>query len=103
MMLGMTTKRPWTELQILLDRDGMSQTELSRQTGISISYINDMLRGRRHPSNEMRRRIASAIKVPQSMLIPERDNEDGFHVIREEVREAVRDALLEFTGGGEPK
>lgn len=99
----MTTKRPWTELQVLLDRDGMTQSQLSEITGISRQYINDMLKGRKAPHAAVRRNIAKALRVPPSMLIPERENEDGLDGIREEVRDAVREALRDFTGGGEPK
>lgn len=99
----MADKTPWVELQTLLERDGMTQAQLAEHVGVSFQYINDMIRGHRKAKPAMRRRIAEALKVPQSMLIPGPKNEDGFDGLREEVRDAVREALLEFTGGGEPK
>lgn len=74
-----TTTEPhiWTELLVFLDRDGMSQATLARATGISPSYLNDMIRGRRAVTGRARKAIAATLRVPQSMLIPrESDTEE---------------------------
>lgn len=66
----MTTKTPWKELEVLLDRDGMTQAQLAARTGLSVSYVNDLIRGRRQVNGRTRRLIAETLRVPQSMLIP---------------------------------
>ncbi|AJE32556.1 Xre family transcriptional regulator [Corynebacterium humireducens NBRC 106098 = DSM 45392] len=48
----------------------MTQTTLARETGFSVSYINDLIRGRRSPNGRVISRVAAVLKVPKSMLIP---------------------------------
>lgn len=68
----MKSPRPhlqWTELLVLLDRDGMTQAQLAHTVGMSASYLNDMIRGRRRVTGKYRKAIAEVLRVPQSMLM----------------------------------
>lgn len=66
----MDTPRPWIELQIFLHRDGMTQLQMAEKIGISPSYLNELIRGRRRPNGRIINLAAAALKVPKSMLIP---------------------------------
>lgn len=69
-IFGMDTPRPWIELQIFLHRDGMTQLQMAEKIGISPSYLNELIRGRRRPNGRIINLAAAALKVPKSMLIP---------------------------------
>lgn len=71
----MNTPRPWIELQVFLHRDGMTQAQMARKIGISPSYLNELIRGRRTPNGRIINLAARALKVPFSMLIPSDDEE----------------------------
>lgn len=73
----MTPQRPWIEAQILMERDGMTQTRLAKQIGISISYLNDIIRGRKRPNGRIIGLVAKELKVPFSMLVPATETEDA--------------------------
>ncbi len=49
-------------------RKGMSQLDLSIETGISKSYISDLENGRRNPSVLLLQRIASSLGVSLEKL-----------------------------------
>lgn len=57
-----------TPLAILLERSRMTQTDLAKATGFSLSYISDIYNGRRRGSVEVRGAIADALRVPIFML-----------------------------------
>ena len=61
------TKTP-TPLAIILDRSRMTQSELAKATGFSLSYISDIYHGRRRGSVEVRGAIADALRIPIFML-----------------------------------
>lgn len=74
-----TNNRPWIELQALLDRDGITQRQLARESGLSPQYVNDMIRGRVAPSPRARKTFADVLRVPVALLLPpeERGSEYG--------------------------
>lgn len=58
----------WVELRVLREKDGMTKTALSQTTGIALGYICDLENGRREPNAVVRKKIATALNVPVSML-----------------------------------
>lgn len=51
---------------------GWNFEELSRQTGISISYLNEIEKGKKYPQPENRERLAAALGItPQFLVSPE--------------------------------
>lgn len=75
MVSDMTTPKPWRELQTFLDRDGITQRMLAKRSGLSPSYINDLIHGRRNPNGHVRKTIADALNLPPFMLIPRQEEE----------------------------
>lgn len=55
-------------LRHLLDAKGVSQTELSRQTGLAKSSVSDVLAGRRPFSRQMIRRLAEHFDLDVGVL-----------------------------------
>lgn len=55
----------------------MSQAELARDMGVSPSYLNDAIKGRRPVSSTLRKSAAAVLRVPQTMLMaPPEGSED---------------------------
>lgn len=77
----MNTPRPevWWELRTIREKDGHSLTSLAKivpagpgqkkKTGMSLGYLCDLENGRREPSPEIVRRLATALRVPVSVLM----------------------------------
>lgn len=76
----MNTPRPvvWWELRTIREKDGHSLTSLAKivpagpgqkKQGMSLGYLCDLENGRREPSPEIVRRLATALKVPVSVLM----------------------------------
>lgn len=60
--------RPWVELTVLREKDGMSKTGLAANVGMSLGYLCDLENGKREPNAVMRKKLALALNVPVSML-----------------------------------
>lgn len=63
-----THRKPWVELTVLREKDGMSKTALAKAAGMSLSYLCDLENGQREPNAAMRTKLATALNVPKSML-----------------------------------
>ncbi|WP_368065480.1 helix-turn-helix domain-containing protein [Corynebacterium sphenisci] len=66
----MTTTVPWAAVTAQLQRQDMTQATLARITGLSPSYINDMIRGRRAPTERAVRLIAAVLQVAPGDIRP---------------------------------
>jgi transcriptional regulator with XRE-family HTH domain len=56
-------------LRGLREQAGLSQTGLAAKAGLSVSYINDLERGRKlRPSPPVRARLAKALRCPIGRL-----------------------------------
>jgi len=68
-VIGMAAIDP-ENLRLLMDRSGMTAVALAAKIEISPSYVSRILSGERRLDRKpvLRRRIADALKVPQSMI-----------------------------------
>jgi len=68
-VIGMAAIDP-ENLRLLMDRSGMTAVALAVTLEISPSYVSRILGGERRLERNpvLRRRIADALKVPQSMI-----------------------------------
>lgn len=73
----MSRNPPWAEVQVFLDRDGINQQELAAKTGLSKTYLSNLITGYRTPSARAIQCIANALRVPQTMIIPASWKEDA--------------------------
>ena len=55
-------------LRAIRVKDGQSMAQLARGAGISRQYLNDIEKGRRGASPDVRRRLAAALNVPTSAV-----------------------------------
>ena len=51
-------------LKLILLKEGMTQRELAKQSGVTESYISLYVRGRMNLSTDQKARIAEALGVP---------------------------------------
>ena len=56
---------------------GLSQAELSRRTRINAPNLSAIENGQREAWPRARRRLARALKMPESDLFPEKGGNDG--------------------------
>jgi transcriptional regulator with XRE-family HTH domain len=84
----------WQKLRVARTRDNnRSLTSLADETGLSLSYLSDLERGRQLPSAEATRKIAVALNVPISVIERTRlVDDDGNDVA---LRELIRTIVLE--------
>lgn len=61
-------RKPWVELTVLREKDGMSKTALAKSAGMSLGYLCDLENGNREPNAVMRKKLATVLNVPMSML-----------------------------------
>ena len=61
-------RKPWVELTVLREKDGMSKTALAKAAGMSLGYLCDLENGQREPNAVMRKKLATVLNVPVSML-----------------------------------
>lgn len=69
----MPTKPPASRLDghalsILRQKDGHTLTTLAAATGYSVSYVNDLEKGRRKGNAAVIKTLATVLNVPMSML-----------------------------------
>lgn len=85
----------WRELRVYRNKDGMSLTALHKTTGLSLSYISDLERGRQLPSADAITKIAKALNVPVSVLERSRNvDADGNDIaLVDLIRRIVREEL----------
>ena len=62
------------KLRMLRKRNNLTLKELSIKSGISISFISDIENGRRTPSIEKLKILASALDIPASEFLEEDNN-----------------------------
>lgn len=79
--------KPWIELQALLDRDGMTQRQLARESGLSPQYVNDIIRGRAMPSPRARKAFAEVLRVPLTTLLPPGDQNSRYAELIDEMQQ----------------
>lgn len=60
-------------LKVLREKDGHTLTTFAAVTGYSLSYINDLEKGRRKGNAAVVKALATALNVPTSMLEARRD------------------------------
>jgi transcriptional regulator with XRE-family HTH domain len=59
----------FTNILRILDERGMSQDELAERSGVSVSFISDLARGRANPSLKTMEAIAVALDTSLPMLL----------------------------------
>lgn len=95
-----TPKQPygvWTELRIARFKDGTDLTQLAAKSGLSLSYLSDLERGRRLPNPKVLKAVAQALNVPISVLERTKYIDDNGRdlALRDLVREVVEEVLAE--------
>ena len=60
---------PIGALRHRLDENGMTQAQLSEQTGIAVATISEILNEKRGISSKMRAALASRFKVDQALFV----------------------------------
>lgn len=73
--LGNDALKKWREfisgrIRSAREKAGMTQTQLSEQTGIALSYISSLENGEISPTNKTLVKIAHSIGIPVSLLDP---------------------------------
>jgi transcriptional regulator with XRE-family HTH domain len=58
----------WQELRVIRERTGWSSAELSRESTISAPYLSQLENGDRWPNATVTKKLATALKVPVSVL-----------------------------------
>lgn len=66
--MAKTTYGTWLELRVLRDKDGHTLTSLAEAADMSLGYLSDLENGRRWPNARMTKKLATALKVPVSVL-----------------------------------
>ncbi len=56
-----------TELKVHLMRRGLSQRQIARDLGITVQYLNDIIRGRRRAPS-LRQRLIQDFEIPAQYL-----------------------------------
>ncbi|MFV8136482.1 helix-turn-helix domain-containing protein [Mycolicibacterium conceptionense] len=95
-----TPKQPygvWTELRVARIKDGIDLTQLAAKSGLSLSYLSDLERGRRLPNPRVLKAVAKALNVPVSVLERTKYIDDAGRdlALRDLVREVVEEVLSE--------
>ncbi|MES5383900.1 helix-turn-helix transcriptional regulator [Mycolicibacterium conceptionense] len=95
-----TPKQPygvWTELRVARTKDGSDLTQLAVKSGLSLSYLSDLERGRRLPNAKVLKAVAKALNVPVSVLERTKYIDDAGRdlALRDLVREVVEEVLSE--------
>lgn len=85
----------WHQLRVNRTKDQRSLTSLADETGLSLSYLSDLERGRQLPSAEATRKIAIALNVPISVIERQRlvDDQGQDVALRELIRQIVLEEL----------
>lgn len=68
-------RQPWLELTVLRKKDGHTKTTFARAADISLSYLSQLENGVRTPNEAIIKRFADTLRVPVSVLEPQRDFE----------------------------
>lgn len=63
-----TPHATWWRLRVLRERTGMSLTDLSKGSGISLSYLSDLENGKREPNARVTKLLAQALNVPIAVI-----------------------------------
>ena len=78
---------------------GLTQSELAQQANISVSYLSLLERGKRDPNISTVEDIASALKVPMSILVFLASDNDELSHISPEVAEKFAFVALKAIEG----
>lgn len=84
-----THTKPWVELTVLRTKDGHTKTTFARTVGMSISYLSELERGIKRPNEAIVKRFADALRVPISMMEPQRELTTPEHTA-EDILKALR-------------
>lgn len=63
----------FTNVIRILDERGMTKQELSKKTGVSISFLSDLTTGKANPSLKTMEAIADALETPLPLLLESTD------------------------------
>lgn len=63
----------FTNILRILDERNMTKSELSKMSGVSMSFLSDVTTGKGNPSLEVMEKIAVALGVPLSLLLESTD------------------------------
>lgn len=63
----------FTNVLRLLDERNMTKSELSKVSGVSMSFLSDVTTGKGNPSLEVMEKISIALDVPLSLLLESTD------------------------------
>ncbi|SPX87634.1 helix-turn-helix domain-containing protein [Mycobacteroides abscessus] len=85
----------WTELRVMRTKDGMDLTTLASLSGLSLSYLSDLERGRRLPNAKVLKQVAKALNCPVSVIQRTKYQDDAGRdlELRELIREIVREEI----------
>lgn len=78
---------------------GLSQSELAKTAGISVSYLSLLERGKRDPNFSTVEGIASALKVPVSILVFLATSNEEMSGLNPELREKLSYTALRLIEG----
>ncbi|HEX9744192.1 MAG TPA: helix-turn-helix transcriptional regulator [bacterium] len=77
-------------IQLLRTADGISQTKLADELGISRAYLSQVENGHNDPGLQLLRKISSYFEIPLSLLVAD---EDEYYP---EISKGLRDMLGDF-------
>jgi len=60
-----------TKLEAMMDEKGMSKTDLSKKSKVSLSYIHEITKRQKSPTVRTLGKLATALGVPVSALLDE--------------------------------
>jgi transcriptional regulator with XRE-family HTH domain len=81
----------WQEFRVIRTKDGQSLTDVHNKTGISLSHLSDLEKGRRLPTEAVLKKIARALNCPVSVLERHRvvDDEGNDIALREYILQVI--------------
>jgi len=80
-VVAMTTTQPWLELEEIRRRDGWDLTELAEASGVCRESLRLYAKGQRSPRPKTIQKLATAMKVPYSVLAPSPRDGDNDHAV----------------------
>ncbi|MCP4284153.1 MAG: transcriptional regulator [Gammaproteobacteria bacterium] len=63
----------FTNVLRILDERGMTKQELSKRSGVSISFLSDLTTGKANPSLKVLDSVATALELPLPLLLESTD------------------------------
>ena len=64
----MPARRPWPELRVLREKDGLTQAALAFAAGYGQPFISQLESGAKEPTPQVLATLAVALDVPKSVL-----------------------------------